>query len=72
VLCVFCVLCACVEEQAMLEGLQAKHSNFRTFVAPGAGHCGNTFDSALKETGFKGWLEALLLRGDSLESQLVM
>jgi len=61
-----------MQPQAMLEGLQAKHSNFRTSAAPRAGHRGNTFDSALKETGFKAWLEALLLRGDFLESRLVM
>lgn len=47
----------------MLEALQSKHPNFRTFRASGNGHCSITFDSALKETGFKAWLEALLLRG---------
>jgi len=52
-----------VRVQANLEALQSKHSNFRTFMAPDDGHCSTTFDSALKETGFKVWLEALLLRG---------
>ena len=50
---------------AMLEGLQSAHTNFRTFVAEGAGHCAMTFDSALTNVGFKEWLEALLLRGTS-------
>ena len=50
---------------AMLEGLQARHANFRSFVAPGKGHCGMTFDSALKEAGFKTWLEDILLHPPS-------
>ena len=50
---------------ALLEGLQSAHSNFRIFVAEGAGHCAMTFDSALTVSGFKDWVEALLLRGTS-------
>mgnify|MGYP002631798219 CR=1 FL=1 len=50
---------------AMLESLQSAHSNFRIFVAEGAGHCAMTFDSALTNDGFKEWVEALLLRGTS-------
>lgn len=50
---------------AMLENLQAAHSNFRIFVAEGEGHCAMTFDSALTVDGFKDWVEALLLRGTS-------
>ena len=50
---------------AMLEGLKERYANFRSFVAPGKGHCSMTFDSALKEAGFKTWLEDLLLHTSS-------
>ena len=48
---------------ALLEGLQTAHSNFRIFVADGNAHCAMTFDSAMASSGFKAWVEALLLRG---------
>ena len=48
---------------AMLEGLDSTHTNFRTFVAEGAGHCGMTLMRWI--TTVKEWIEALLLRGTS-------
>ena len=58
---------------AMLKRLNDRHSNFRSFVAAGIGHCGMTFDSPLADGSsaknstvkaeFKRWIEALLLRG---------
>ena len=50
---------------AMLEGLASKHSNFRTFVAPGQGHCGMTFDSAMTVPGFEAWLEGIITNASS-------
>ena len=50
---------------AMLEGLAAKHSNFRTFVASGEGHCSMTFDSAMTVPGFEVWLEDILTNSSS-------
>lgn len=48
---------------ALLEGLQTAHNNFRVYVAAGNAHCAMTFDNAMLSTGFKAWVEALLLRG---------